>query len=44
MIHEESQVGHMTHIIMDEIHERNKISDFLLIELRALLLQHPHLR
>lgn len=40
---EESQVSHITHIIMDEIHERNKISDFLLIELRALLLKHPHL-
>ena len=41
---EESQVAHITHIIMDEIHERNKISDFLLIELRALLVKHSHLR
>jgi HrpA-like RNA helicase len=40
----ETQPFHITHIIVDEIHERDKISDFLLIELRSLLVKHPHLR
>jgi HrpA-like RNA helicase len=41
---EDSHVAHITHIIIDEVHERSKISDFLLIELRSLLAKHPHLR
>lgn len=33
-----------THIIVDEIHERDRYSDFLLICLRECLINHPHLR
>lgn len=34
----------ITHIIVDEIHERDKYSDFLLIVLRETLEINPHLR
>ncbi|KAI0307778.1 P-loop containing nucleoside triphosphate hydrolase protein [Multifurca ochricompacta] len=34
----------ITHIIIDEVHERSIESDFLLIVLKALLLQRPDLR
>ena len=30
-------IGNITHIIMDEIHERDKNADFLLIELRRMI-------
>lgn len=33
-----------THIIVDEIHERDRFSDFLLICLRECLVRYPHLR
>ncbi len=34
----------MTHIVVDEIHERDRFADFLLILLRDALPAHPHLR
>ena len=34
----------VTHIIVDEVHERDKFADFLLIILRDLLPAQPHLR
>lgn len=34
----------ITHIIVDEIHERDRFSDFLLICLRECLLNYPNLR
>lgn len=34
----------MTHIVVDEIHERDRFADFLLILLRDALPKHPHLR
>ena len=35
---------HLTHVIIDEIHERDKISDFLLIELKHLVRRFPRLK
>ena len=34
----------MTHIVVDEIHERDRFADFLLILLRDALPANPHLR
>ena len=34
----------MTHIVVDEIHERDRFADFLLILLRDALPAHPGLR
>lgn len=34
----------VTHIVVDEIHERDKFADFLLIMLRDLLPSQPQLR
>ena len=34
----------VTHIIVDEIHERDRFADFLLILIRRLLPTHPDLR
>ncbi len=34
----------ITHVIVDEIHERDRFADFLLILLRDLLPAHPNLR
>ncbi|KAL9315983.1 hypothetical protein ACSQ67_016984 [Phaseolus vulgaris] len=46
-----SKIGHMkddisgiTHIIMDEIHERDRYSDFMLAIIRDMLPSYPHLR
>ncbi|PAA52556.1 hypothetical protein BOX15_Mlig011851g1, partial [Macrostomum lignano] len=39
-----SFVHQTTHVIIDEIHERDRLADFLLVCLRDLLAQHPHLR
>lgn len=38
------QVGSITHIVVDEIHERDKFADFTLILLRNVLPLHPNLR
>ena len=37
-------VGGVTHVVVDEVHERDQFADFLLIQLRELLPSHPHLR
>lgn len=37
-------LDNFTHIIVDEVHERDRFSDFLLICLRECLVNHPHLR
>ncbi|XP_065188763.1 3'-5' RNA helicase YTHDC2-like isoform X2 [Sycon ciliatum] len=34
----------LTHVIVDEIHERDRFSDFLLISLRTILKERPNLR
>ena len=34
----------VTHILVDEVHERDKFADFLLIVIRDILPSHPHLR
>ncbi|KAJ8304720.1 hypothetical protein KUTeg_018303 [Tegillarca granosa] len=34
----------VTHIIVDEIHERDRFSDFLLISLREVILRYRHLK
>ena len=34
----------VSHVIVDEVHERSEDSDFLLMVLRDLLPQHPKLR
>jgi len=37
-------VDSLTHVIIDEVHERNKQTDFLLIVLKDALQRHPNLR
>ncbi|CAI9754477.1 unnamed protein product [Fraxinus pennsylvanica] len=39
----ENYVSDMTHIIMDEIHERDRYSDFMLAIIRDMLPSYPHL-
>jgi ATP-dependent RNA helicase DHX29 len=34
----------VTHVIVDEVHERSVDSDFLILVLRRALATHPHLR
>lgn len=34
----------VTHVIIDEIHERDRFADFLLVQLRELLPRNPQLR
>lgn len=34
----------VTHLILDEVHEREKVTDFLLIAIRDILIEHPHLK
>jgi len=40
--HEE--LATLTHIIIDEIHERDRFADFMLVILKDVLPHHPHLR
>ncbi|KAJ8029622.1 3'-5' RNA helicase YTHDC2 [Holothuria leucospilota] len=40
----DSCLSSISHVIIDEIHERDQYSDFLLTQLRELLSKHPHLR
>jgi HrpA-like RNA helicase len=40
----QSGLGHVTHIIVDEVHERNVDTDFLLAVLRRLLPQRPDVK
>ncbi|KAL4451226.1 hypothetical protein ABPG77_009298 [Micractinium sp. CCAP 211/92] len=37
-------LAHVTHLVVDEIHERDRFADFLLILVRDLLPSQPHLR
>lgn len=37
-------LNNITHVIVDEIHERDKLSDFLLICLKQNLPHYPHLK
>ncbi|XP_071845788.1 3'-5' RNA helicase YTHDC2-like isoform X2 [Apostichopus japonicus] len=39
----DTSLSSISHVIVDEIHERDQYSDFLLIQLRELLSKHPHL-
>jgi HrpA-like RNA helicase len=41
---ESGSVGSLTHVIIDEVHERDKQADFLLIVLKEALLRQPNLR
>jgi HrpA-like RNA helicase len=40
----EPPLGGVTHIVVDEIHERDLFADFLMVVLRDLLPRQPHLR
>ncbi|XP_004491282.2 DExH-box ATP-dependent RNA helicase DExH6-like isoform X1 [Cicer arietinum] len=44
MKHGKDGISGITHIIMDEIHERDRYSDFMLAILRDMLPSHPRLR
>ncbi|GAU22186.1 hypothetical protein TSUD_252140 [Trifolium subterraneum] len=44
MKHAKDAISNITHIIMDEIHERDRYSDFMLAILRDMLPSYPHLR
>lgn len=35
---------YITHLILDEVHEREKVTDFLLIAIRDALQENPHLK
>ncbi|KAK7276725.1 hypothetical protein RIF29_17870 [Crotalaria pallida] len=39
----QDDISGITHIIMDEIHERDRYSDFMLAIIRDMLLNYPHL-
>ncbi|OSX67177.1 hypothetical protein POSPLADRAFT_1128023 [Postia placenta MAD-698-R-SB12] len=38
------RLAHVTHVIVDEVHERSVDGDFLLLELKELLRTHPKLK
>lgn len=38
------QLASVTHLVLDELHERDKVADFLLIAVRELLAERPELR
>lgn len=44
MLERSDDLGDITHLVLDEIHERSIDSDFLLIVLRKLLLRRPDLK
>lgn len=44
MLERSDGLGDITHLILDEVHERSLESDFLLIMLRKLMLRHPALK
>lgn len=44
LMSEGQSLANITHIILDEIHERDKLSDFVLICLRQILPSHPKLK
>ncbi|KAF9225566.1 P-loop containing nucleoside triphosphate hydrolase protein [Gyrodon lividus] len=39
-----NNLGNVTHVVVDEVHERSVDSDFLLLELRELLSRHKNLK
>jgi ATP-dependent RNA helicase DHX36 len=41
---DQSELESITHIVIDEIHERDRFADFMLIIIRDLLPRYPHLR
>lgn len=41
---ESGSVGSLTHVIIDEVHERDKQADFLLIVLKEAMSRQPNLR
>lgn len=44
LMHDEKALFNISHVIVDEIHERDKFSDFLLIVLKAGMKRNPNLR
>ncbi|XP_030482564.2 DExH-box ATP-dependent RNA helicase DExH6 [Cannabis sativa] len=44
MRHKNQEISEITHIIVDEIHERDRYSDFMLAIMRDALPSYPHLR
>ena len=44
MVTGQDRLAGITHVVCDEIHERDKFADFLLIMLRDILSQNPGLR
>ena len=44
MLLDDNALSDVSHLIVDEVHERDLLSDFLLIVLRDLLPRRPHLR
>lgn len=44
MLTQGDELDHVSHIVMDEVHERDRFADFLLIILRGLLPRRPNLR
>lgn len=44
MLESRDGLAEITHLIIDEVHERSIDTDFLLIIVKALLLQRPHLK
>jgi ATP-dependent RNA helicase DHX29 len=44
ILHNEESIGRFTHIIMDEVHERDVENDLLLNLMRRMLNIHPNLK
>ena len=44
MLEQGNSLGEVTHLVLDEVHERNIESDFLLIILRKIMAQRPTLK
>jgi ATP-dependent RNA helicase DHX29 len=44
MLERSTDLAEITHLVLDEVHERSIDSDFLLIVLRKLMLRRPELK